>query len=458
MKYSPRQRVSSPVRRPIGCMAACWLRRPASPRRRACRHADIGIGAGASRSIWRCRRAPASRTRDSTAEVRSIWAAAFANSSRPCAKPTTESCRRARRSPGTSRRPSIPTVPPRGAPWCGCKCSMFRSVRPAMPVTRSPRTTAGRDSVAERFADRVIAQAAEHVAGLEHMVLARHVTSPADLARSNPNAGPGDHAAGHNALSQSFTQRPIPAASRRICDRGVGSLSDRAATWPGPGVSGSSGRAVARRLLNQRMSPAHGTKLLDDVLSAAVRNGDLPYVVAAVGTSTHTVWSGTAGDMKPGEPAAMDTVFRVMSMSKGIGATAAAILADRGALDWDAPVDTVLPRFAELQVLEGFDSAGRPILRDPRSRATIRQLATHTSGLAYELWDASINTYLELDRDPADRIGSASGPEMSVGLRPGAAMAVRLRRRLAGARGGGDRRPVNRSGVSRRDLRAARNG
>jgi methyl acetate hydrolase len=167
------------------------------------------------------------------------------------------------------------------------------------------------------------------------------------------------------------------------------------------------------------MSPAHGTKLVDDVLSAAVRNGDLPYVVAAVGTSTHTVWSGTAGDMKPGEPAAMDTVFRVMSMSKGIGATAAAILADRGALDWDAPVDTVLPRFAELQVLEGFDSAGRPILRDPRSRATIRQLATHTSGLAYELWDASINTYLVLTAIPPTASGRRAALRCPLAFDPG---------------------------------------
>jgi phytoene dehydrogenase-like protein len=107
-------------------------------------------------------------------------------------------------------------------------------------------------SVAERFADRVIAQAAEHVAGLEHMVLARHVTSPADLARSNPNAGPGDHAAGHNALSQSFTQRPIPAHRGGYATAVSDLYLIGAATWPGPGVSGSSGRAVARRLLNQR--------------------------------------------------------------------------------------------------------------------------------------------------------------------------------------------------------------
>jgi phytoene dehydrogenase-like protein len=105
-------------------------------------------------------------------------------------------------------------------------------------------------AVGERFADRVIAEAAQHIPGLEQTVLARHILSPADLARLNPNAGPGDHASGHNALSQAFTQRPIPA-HRGGYGTAVGDLYlIGAATWPGPGISGSSGRAVAHRLLN----------------------------------------------------------------------------------------------------------------------------------------------------------------------------------------------------------------
>jgi phytoene dehydrogenase-like protein len=106
-------------------------------------------------------------------------------------------------------------------------------------------------SVTERFADRVIAQAAEHVADLEQMVSARHILSPADLARSNPNAGPGDHASGHNALSQAFTQRPIPAHRGGYSTAVSDLYLIGAATWPGPAVSGSSGRAIARRLLSK---------------------------------------------------------------------------------------------------------------------------------------------------------------------------------------------------------------
>ena len=104
--------------------------------------------------------------------------------------------------------------------------------------------------VSERFADRVIAEAAQHVSGLEGIVLKRHIVSPADLARVSPNVGPGDHAAGHNALSQAFTQRPIPAHRGGYGTAVRGLYLIGAATWPGGGVSGSSGRAVARHLLN----------------------------------------------------------------------------------------------------------------------------------------------------------------------------------------------------------------
>jgi phytoene dehydrogenase-like protein len=80
-------------------------------------------------------------------------------------------------------------------------------------------------------------------------VLERHLTTPADLARASPNAGPGDHAAGDNSLVQAFTQRPIPAhaGGYRTVVPGVWLIG--AATWPGAGVSGASGRAVARALI-----------------------------------------------------------------------------------------------------------------------------------------------------------------------------------------------------------------
>jgi phytoene dehydrogenase-like protein len=56
------------------------------------------------------------------------------------------------------------------------------------------------------------------------------------------------HGAGHNALSQGLTQRPIPAHGGGYATVGPGLSLIGGSTWPGPGVSGTSGRTVARTL------------------------------------------------------------------------------------------------------------------------------------------------------------------------------------------------------------------
>jgi Beta-lactamase class C and other penicillin binding proteins len=68
---------------------------------------------------------------------------------------------------------------------------------------------------------------------------------------------------------------------------------------------------------------------------------------------------------------------------------------ERGVLDLDAPVEDYRPEFAELQVLEGFDG-DTPRLRPPASKATVRQLVTHTSGLGYWFFSADLKKYEEV--------------------------------------------------------------
>ncbi|MCF3961115.1 phytoene desaturase family protein [Streptomyces fuscigenes] len=124
---------------------------------------------------------------------------------------------------------------------------------PARPMGDAAGTGLGAGgwsaATAEAFADRVLAETEPHVPGLTALVHERHLTTPADLARQNPNAGPGDHAAGSNALDQALTQRPVPAhrGGYRTAVPGVWQIG--AATWPMAGVSGLSGRAVARSLI-----------------------------------------------------------------------------------------------------------------------------------------------------------------------------------------------------------------
>ena len=62
-------------------------------------------------------------------------------------------------------------------------------------------------------------------------------------------------------------------------------------------------------------------------------------------------------------------------MTKAIASAAALQLAECGRLDLDAEVQSIIPAFGDLPVLEGFDG-DVPRLRRPVRQATVRQLRT----------------------------------------------------------------------------------
>ena len=134
---------------------------------------------------------------------------------------------------------------------------------------------------------------------------------------------------------------------------------------------------------------------LDRILADAVAAEHVPFAVGMVGNAAGVIWSGAAGDARSGTPAQRDTVCRIFSMTKAVGSTAAMILIDRGKLSADTPVAQILPEFAQRQVLDGFNADGSPRLRAPRTQATVRHLATHTSGLVYEFWNADMPRYMQ---------------------------------------------------------------
>ncbi|WLE00596.1 NAD(P)/FAD-dependent oxidoreductase (plasmid) [Agrobacterium leguminum] len=103
------------------------------------------------------------------------------------------------------------------------------------------------DEAKEAYADRVIDIIERYAPGLKQQILGRHVISPKELERENPNLIDGDGTAGSHHLDQNFFLRPVPGYSRYktpvknlyICG---------AATWPGAGTSATSGYLVARML------------------------------------------------------------------------------------------------------------------------------------------------------------------------------------------------------------------
>ncbi len=158
---------------------------------------------------------------------------------------------------------------------------------------------------------------------------------------------------------------------------------------------------------------------LNRILTEAVAAEHVPFVVGMTGNAAGMTWSGAAGDARAGMPAQIDTVFRIFSMSKAVGSTAAMILMDRGKLDADTPVADILPAFGDKQVLEGFDADGKPRLRAPRTQATVRHLATHTSGLVYEFWNADMPRYMQATGLPTVLSGLRTGLDYPLLFDPG---------------------------------------
>jgi len=148
-------------------------------------------------------------------------------------------------------------------------------------------------------------------------------------------------------------------------------------------------------------------KSVDDVLQAAVDAGDVPCVVAMAGDRDGVIYEGAAGERMPGsgEMVGPDTMFRIASMTKMVATVAALQLVERGELDLDDTIETYLPEFGELQVLEGFDGDA-PRMRAPASKATVRQLVSHTTGLTYWFWNADVMRWQEVTGTPGVMSGS----------------------------------------------------
>ncbi|MDH4391033.1 MAG: serine hydrolase [Aquabacterium sp.] len=123
------------------------------------------------------------------------------------------------------------------------------------------------------------------------------------------------------------------------------------------------------------------------LLQGAVAKGAVHGVAAIVVDRHGVLFQGAAGE------ATSNTLFRNASMTKAVATTAALQLVEQGRLQLDATVASILPEFAQLQVLDGFDG-DQPQLRAPASQATVRQLMTHTAGLGYFFTSDKLMRYL----------------------------------------------------------------
>jgi methyl acetate hydrolase len=133
---------------------------------------------------------------------------------------------------------------------------------------------------------------------------------------------------------------------------------------------------------------------VDETLRSGIERRKIPAVAAMAATDKKTLYAGAFGTRDPsGAAVTVDSIFQIASMTKAITTTAALQFVEQGKVDLSEPIAKHLPQLANLDVLEGFDSAGKPSLRPAKTPITLRHLLTHTSGLCYDIWDGQMFRY-----------------------------------------------------------------
>ena len=130
---------------------------------------------------------------------------------------------------------------------------------------------------------------------------------------------------------------------------------------------------------------------VDEALRSGIARRRIPAVVGMVSSENKTLYAGAFGKRDAsGVPVRVDSIFAIASMTKAVTTVAALQLVEQGKVDLAEPIAGRLPQLANLEVLEGFDVAGKPSLRPARTPITLRHLLTHTSGLCYDTWDGNM--------------------------------------------------------------------
>lgn len=123
---------------------------------------------------------------------------------------------------------------------------------------------------------------------------------------------------------------------------------------------------------------AERLELLTRAFEKEVADKALPGVNIMVARKGRVVYSRAFGVREPGktDPMAMDSIFRIYSMTKPMATVAAMILVEEGKLQLSDPVSKFFPAFKDMKVITpNGEVPARPML--------VQDLMRHTSGIGY---------------------------------------------------------------------------
>ena len=130
------------------------------------------------------------------------------------------------------------------------------------------------------------------------------------------------------------------------------------------------------------MTPGDKNRI-DEIVEAAVEQGQAPGVVAAVAKGDATYVKAAGVMAVGGPPMRPDTLFRISSTTKPITAAVVLSLVEEGLLDLGGPVEELLPELADRRVLRRPDGPLADTVKAERP-VTVRDLLTFTWGFGMQ--------------------------------------------------------------------------
>lgn len=103
------------------------------------------------------------------------------------------------------------------------------------------------------------------------------------------------------------------------------------------------------------------------------------------------------------KPINPDNVIWIASATKLMTVISILQLLEKGLVDLDADLDSVLPELSDLEVFKGFNEDGSPIYEKAKRKITTRMLLTHQSGMGYEFFQP----YIDQIRSYKEKLGQA---------------------------------------------------
>ena len=135
-----------------------------------------------------------------------------------------------------------------------------------------------------------------------------------------------------------------------------------------------------------------GLDALDARMKQAVADGDTAGMTIILIRQGQVADFKSFGQQTPNTAMALDSLFRIYSMSKPITGVALMQLYEQGKWQLDDPISKHAPELANLKALtwdkDGkvvTDADGKPVLTTPKKAPTMRQLMSHTAGFGYGL-------------------------------------------------------------------------